>query len=195
VFFTQDSTVKAYIGVTGSGGDSFLSAATSGDLVIRSEANNIFFAGGSTSYGSCIAGAWTFPLIHFTSTPAGNICSGTYTPTFTSVTNCEATPVIKSGTLFHYMRIGNHVRVWGTCEVNPTSNAETVFGISLPIASNFAEVYSECSGSVLADTGTYTSAQWGNVGADTTNDRANVDYFPGTAANHTLYVRFDYEVK
>jgi hypothetical protein len=60
--FTQNSTVKAYIGVTGSGGDSFLAAATSGDLVIRSEANNIFFAGGSTSYGYCIAGEWTFGL-------------------------------------------------------------------------------------------------------------------------------------
>jgi hypothetical protein len=59
ISFTQNSTAKAYIGVTGSGSDSFLAVATSGDLVIRSEANNIFFAGGSTSYGSCIAGAWT----------------------------------------------------------------------------------------------------------------------------------------
>jgi hypothetical protein len=167
---------------------------TSGDIAfyIRpGTADATMTLGGLLKYD----GSWTLPLIHFTSTPAGNICSGTYTPTFTSVTNCEATPVIKSGSLFHYMRIGNHVRVWGVCEVNPTSDAETVFGISLPIASNFAEVYAECSGSVLADTGTYTSAQWGNVGADTTNDRATVDYFPGTASNHTVYVKFDYEVK
>jgi enamine deaminase RidA (YjgF/YER057c/UK114 family) len=100
----------------------------------------------------------------------GNITldSGTYTPTVSATTNIDATTPRAA----QYLRIGDTVFVSGQIDVTPTDTiTPTSFNITLPIASNFAQVW-QCSG-VAADPRQFAVGV-GNwvITADTTNDRA-----------------------
>ena len=134
------------------------------------------------------AGAWTFPLIHFTSSPAGNLNSGTYTPTLTGVTNVAST----SAATTRYTRVGNVVFVSGTAAIDTTSTGLTQFDVSLPIASNLA------AGSDL--TGTFTrdeSSSYvpGACVGEVTNDRAACVFYASYTSASNAYFSFSYEVK
>jgi hypothetical protein len=93
--------------------------------------------GESVSTSSVIAsatheGAWTFPLIH--NIGAGNITSGTYTPSIANVANASGITAQVST----YSRVGNIVTVNGVFTFGSTSaGLQTTLTISLPIASNF----------------------------------------------------------
>ena len=122
-------------------------------------------------------------------TTDGNIFSGTYTPTLTGVTN------VTSSTAYvcQYMRVGNVVTVSGKIEVTPTlNNAQTTIGISLPIASNFANS-GECGGSshTVANT---TAGHGAAIYADATNDRAEMDYFETHGVSDTFAFSFTYQI-
>lgn len=108
--------------------------------------------------------------------------SGTYTPTGTVVTNLDSvTPNVS-----HYVRVGDEVTVFGSTAVDPTASGSITFGISLPIASNFA-ASTNASG--------FGSFQGMSCSADTTNDRMNAVYSANTlTTSYTIYFSFTYTV-
>lgn len=89
------------------------------------------------------------------------VTAGTYTPTLTNTTNVtSSTPAV-----CHYFKIGNQVTVSGKVLITPTAASDTVLGISLPIASNFAAT-TDCSGipnSVYAGSFSYSEYIEGNA--------------------------------
>ncbi|HKY81893.1 MAG TPA: hypothetical protein VJM09_10545 [Sphingobium sp.] len=117
----------------------------------------------------------------------GNLYSGTYTPTLTNVSN--VTTSIASP--LQYMRVGNTVTVSGKIDIQPTALAtSTQLGISLPIASNFANDY-ECGGTASAVGGAQEAA---GIFADTTNDRAQLQFVSANTAQHRMMLSFTYQL-
>lgn len=119
----------------------------------------------------------------------GNIFSGTYTPTITGVTN------VTSSTAYacQYMRVGNVVTVSGQVAITATTNnAQTTFGISLPIASNFTNTY-EAGGSGYTQNNTI-AGHGINLSADVTNDRINADYYETHGGADTFNFSFTYQI-
>lgn len=131
---------------------------------------------------------FTFPNTTGTIALTSNIpttASGAYSPTFTSVANLDSTP---TGTA-QYSRNGSVVTVSGQFSANPTSPAAaTTFGISLPVASNFANTY-ECAGTAFAGA---IAGMGAAINADTTNDRANVTWVSSDINAQTWSFIFTY---
>lgn len=116
-----------------------------------------------------------------------NITTGTYTPTLTAVANVSASTAF----LAQYFRVGNTVTVSGALLVDPTTTAtNSELGISLPIASNFANNF-ECGGtaSCLAVAG-----RAAGIIADPTNDRARMVWLADDVTNHGRSFLFMYQV-
>lgn len=114
---------------------------------------------------------------------------GVYTPTVTNGTNMAAnTPREHT-----WMRVGNTVTVSGFVDADPTAGAATAtdFGVALPVASDFANVW-ECAGGGFSGEAPYTPAA---VFADTTNNRATVVFYANTTAVRTVGYSFTYQVK
>ena len=111
-----------------------------------------------------------------------NIYSGTYTPTLTNTTNIDASTAFLS----QYFRVGSVVLVSSRVEVDATAAANTVLGISLPIASNFG-ANRDCSG-----TGNRNAGGAGEVRANTTSDIAEFSFTATTTANAAYYLIFAY---
>jgi hypothetical protein len=135
-------------------------------------------------------GAVTFPLIHFTSTSAGNLCSGTYTPSLTNTTNIAASAV--SGK-WKYIRVGNIVHVFGSVTIDPTAAGEIVLGISLPITTNLA-ASTDLNGVGLCYVSSSAIGVPGFLDGDTTNERANYSFYAASDANKQHQITFSYEV-
>jgi hypothetical protein len=93
--------------------------------------------------------------------------SGTYTPTFTAVSNLDS--VVAAG-LVHYVDVGDEIIVTGMATIDPTASGATSFGVSLNtgFTSNFAAV-SDARGICTGGTGFA-----GSVSADVANDRLTV---------------------
>ncbi len=111
--------------------------------------------------------------------------SGTYTPTYTVVTNLDS--VVSDG-LVHYIRVGNEVSVTGKCTVDPTASGTIVFGVSLPIASNLAAV-SDARGLCIG-----AQSFTGNASADATNDRAEFTIGNNITTSFGVWFHFAYRV-
>lgn len=94
---------------------------------------------------------------------ASTVSSGTYTPACTRVTNIDA---VSAGQA-QYLRVGSVVTVSGTLTVDATISGNFLFGVGLPITSNFSNV-SNLGGASIMDGGTGDS----RVRADVANDRA-----------------------
>lgn len=115
------------------------------------------------------------------------ISSGTYTPTLTNVANVAAS----SSYQCQYMRIGNTVSVSGRFDIDPTLTVTaTQLGISIPVSSNFGST-SDCGGTAFASA---IASQGAAILADTTNDRAEVNYVTSDVTNQPMYFSFMYEV-
>jgi len=114
-----------------------------------------------------------------------NLVSSTYTPTLTNVTNIAASTAF----LTQYTRIGSFVVVSGKVEVDPTALVASELGISLPIASNFANDY-ECGGSANAG----AVQQGASITADPANNRATMTFIATDAANRTMAFTFGYQI-
>lgn len=113
----------------------------------------------------------------------------TYTPTLTSVTNVDSSTAYA----LQYARTGTTVTVSGQIDVNATDNAFTQLGVSLPVASNFANEF-ECAGAAIGRNGTGT---WGIVGAviaDATNNRAELQFNASYLLTTSFFVTFSYTV-
>lgn len=112
----------------------------------------------------------------------------TYTPTLTGGANVSASTVRAA----RWIRVGNDVHVTGELDLDPTSGAgdSTDFGLSLPVASNFANAWE------LSGVGGF---YWGDVDAvviyaDTANDRATFAFRCDSANNSKLTYHFSYQV-
>jgi hypothetical protein len=125
--------------------------------------------------------------INVPATTVGTCYSAAYTPTLTGVVNyATGTP-----RLTNFMRVGNMVHVAGQCSIDPTSSGTAlVFGMSLPVASNFTTAF-QCGGSGATDTSDNSPVY---IAGDSTNDRAQLSYTPAIAGIHDLSFSFSYIV-
>jgi hypothetical protein len=112
--------------------------------------------------------------------------SGTYTPTLFNTTNVAASTAYVA----HWMRVGNIVTVAGRVDIDPTTTGiSTVLGVSLPIASDFAND-SEIGGCCNAVANISALAVWGDV----TNNRALIQGIVGSASAFAAMFTFTYRV-
>ena len=114
----------------------------------------------------------------------GNVMSGTYTPSLTNVTNVAASTAF----VCQYMRVGSVVTVSGQVSIDPTATGAIELGMSLPVASNFAN-NNECGGTFANQT---TLGSVGRIQADTTNNRASFFMLASDAASRGYSFTFTY---
>lgn len=115
------------------------------------------------------------------------ITSGLHTPTLTNVTNLSASTAYQA----QYLRVGSIVFLSGRVDVDPVALASTELGISLPVASNFANI-EQCSGTAGPTAGGIQET--GAIVGDVTNDRAALFFLAASTANHGLTYHFMYRV-
>jgi hypothetical protein len=120
------------------------------------------------------------------------IASGTYTPTFTNVANVDGFTARQA----QWIRVGNVVTVSGQVTIDyTTANTATAFGVSLPIASDFADQY-DAAGVAVSTTASLagTRAPF-SISADSTNNRVEVGGETLTASsNMVVAFTFTYEI-
>ena len=116
-----------------------------------------------------------------------NLLSGTYTPVLTNTTNVAASVAYPC----QWVRVGNTVAVSGRLDVDATAaGAQTLLGISLPVASNFANIY-ELGGSAVAPG---IISECAAIIPDTANDRATMSWITTTANYHGMSFFFMYQI-
>lgn len=113
---------------------------------------------------------------------------GTYTPTLTAVANVTASTAF----LVPYLRVGSFVAVGVYCSIDPNLSGPTTttLGISLPVASNFANAH-ECMG---AATNERIGGSGDRIRADTTNDRADLEFVANSGVADLHFGSFFYRV-
>jgi hypothetical protein len=119
---------------------------------------------------------------------ASNFAGTTYTPTLTALANVTGT----TARVCQYIRIGSVVHVSGQMDVDPTSDATPVeVGISLPVASDFAQTF-QCAGTGYGFDGSTVGRSAGILG-DVTNNRATMAWVElNGAGNKTWSFSFTY---
>ena len=137
-------------------------------------------------------GVTYFPQIHQNSAgctgSVSMICSGTYTPTITCVSNCT-TPVGFAGM---YSRVGRIVTVGWRANANNWSAAVTSFRVTLPVSSNIIST-TDLTGSGGTENGGIGPSV--RCEGDTANDTA-ICYFVDTAVGgHAFGGSFQYFVQ
>lgn len=125
----------------------------------------------------------------FSSVGGGNAISaldyGTYSPTLTYDTNI--TSASTSG--FTYSRTGNMVNVAGRLRIDSNTTGPGVLGISLPIASNFANVYNAWGSAI-----TEYDRTSGFISASVAGDIAQLDFYANVATAQYWWANFSYRV-
>lgn len=126
----------------------------------------------------------------------GAVTSGTYTPTGAGVANVAILTPAKS----QWMRVGSVVSVTGTVAAACNPSVLTQFSLTLPVASNMTAQTDLAGTGVIFSTG--TTVQLGSniaIVADTTNDKAFLQFTTGSSATTSTPVTytfsFQYEVK
>jgi hypothetical protein len=121
----------------------------------------------------------------------GVVYAGRYTPTATASTNVSAATASSS----NYMRVGNTVTVSGQVDITCTTaaNTESIFYISLPIASNLT-TNRDLSGVYTRYAPSGTQHAVGIVLPDTTNDRAQIIFSCNTTAIQGSAFTFQYQI-
>lgn len=116
-------------------------------------------------------------------TANGSVTNSTWTPTLTNVANVAS---VVDNPACLYERNGSNVSFSGQFTITMTAAAPTltVLGISLPVASNFTQVY-HANGGIASVTvsGENTS---GTISGDTTNDRMQAEFYALTTASRTF---------
>ena len=138
---------------------------------------------------SAIQGGTANQYYHTTSaqnTTIGTLAASTYTPTLTNTTNVAASTAYAC----QYLRVGSVVTVSGRVDVDPTAAGQVVLGISLPVASNFANT-NELGGAAASPT---VAGQSAALLADVANDRATMEWIAVDVANRAMYFAFSYRV-
>jgi hypothetical protein len=114
--------------------------------------------------------------------------SGVYTPTLYNTANVAAS----TASPLTYSRNGNAVTVAGLVTLDPTAAAPTAtqLGVSLPIASNFADSGNAGGSGLSANAQSETYA----IYSDAANDRVVLDGLARDAANHAVWINFTYRI-
>lgn len=134
-----------------------------------------------TSAGAAVS------VAQLASTDLSDVVSSTYTPTLTNVANLDASTAYSC----QYVRVGSVVMVSGRVDVDPTTTiTATQLGVSLPVASNFANA-NECAGTAFASGITGMGAA---IRGDVTNDRAELVWIATDVTNQPLFFSFLYRV-
>lgn len=137
-----------------------------------------------------VASASKFKVTNAGRLTATTLYSNSYTPTITGVTNVSSSIAY---TLF-YTRVDSVVTVSGQVSITSTANnAQTTFGISLPVASNFTS-----TGDVGGGGYTQSNSIAGHglsFSGDATNDRVNVDYYESHTSPDVFNFTFSYKIK
>jgi hypothetical protein len=190
-----NGTTKVTVGTDGqlsviNGANGRINIGAANNYLYGDSSNNVILGtAGSDKLSITSAGAVTLNQIHNLTT--GNINSGRYTPTITSVANVASS----TSASCCYVRVGNIVTVSGYIRITPTAaaNTQTSFRINLPISSNLA-VGNDLGGSGTAwRTGVATPAVV--VTGDSGNDAAYFDYSAQSTAENVVGFNFQYEVK
>lgn len=148
-------------------------------LTISGQTANLVYAGPSSG----AAGNATFRSL-VAADLAG--LSGTYTPTLTNTTNVAAsTPYA-----WNYIQLGAFVIASGRVDVDPTGAGQVVLGISLPVVSDLANDY-DLTGTASAIA---VAGQSAGLHADTTNNRALLEWVAVDTANRAMYCTMIYRV-
>lgn len=113
---------------------------------------------------------------------------GTYTPTLTAVANIASSAPFAC----QWMRVGNMVTVSGRVDIACTAAANTLtqLGISVPVASNFTSSANLGGASAIGQP-TYQPIVFY---ADSTNDRAMLQFLSNGTANAACFFTFSYRV-
>lgn len=110
-----------------------------------------------------------------------------YTPTLTGVSNIDGVTAFTS----QCIRLGHYATVSGKINVDPTAGATlTQVGISLPFASNLTNEQ-DCAGTASAS----AISECGAITADTTNDRAQLNFISAGTTDHTIMYTFTYRIQ
>lgn len=112
------------------------------------------------------------------------ITVSTYTPTLFNTTNVAASTAYPC----QYMKVGSVVTVSGLVDIDPTAAAATLLGMSIPVASNFANTY-ELGGTGVSPA---VASQCAGLYADTTNDRVAFEFVAIDTANRSWAFSFTY---
>lgn len=117
---------------------------------------------------------------------APTLTSGTYTPALTSVTNILSSAAFQC----QWMRVGTTVTVSGKITIDPSSNgAVTRIGMSIPVTSEFG-AEEHCAGTSAC----WESQQSGIILADTTNNRAQMEFLATTSTIRDHFFTYTYTV-
>ena len=162
--------------------------------VIRGSAHRYYMFLGTNSTGIDVKGeqmqAGTVgTILNQSSSAATNTIPGgnTTTPTLTAVQNVAASTAYAT-TLFR--REGGTVYFSGRVDITPTANATTTqLGISIPIASNFANNY-DAAGTANTQFGVIAA-----INADTTNKRLQLQWTSTNTSNNAFYFSGSYIVR
>lgn len=131
----------------------------------------------------------------YSSSGAGVVYAGTYTPTLTGTSNVAAATV--PGASFQYIRVGQFVHVTGNLSIDPTAAAPTAttLTITLPVAptNNFSNTY-DLIGNGVGDSSATAGLQGGQVYATTSAKTATYDYNANDTSNRGHRVTFSYKL-
>lgn len=168
------------------------------NTTISSTAHNAYIADVATGLSTCVTKDGQTTTTAVVPFAAGLSVSGgasvtqlagtTYSPTITAVTNIDSATAVGN---FLYSRINNIITVSGQITIDATAAAATAseVGISLPVASDFTQLY-QCNGTGVGLSGTDA----GKIRADATNNRASLTWNSGSAASQVWTVTFQYQV-
>ncbi len=120
------------------------------------------------------------------STQLGDVSSSTYTPILTNSVNVAASTAYSC----QYLKVGSVVTVSGQVDVDPTAAGDTQLGISLPVASNFANA-NECGGCAAAPG---IAGQSAGILADAANNRATLQWTAVDVTNQAWRFSFSYRI-
>jgi hypothetical protein len=168
--------------------DGALTLTHSSNLALPGSANITTAAGDVAEFLQRGSGAWR--CVHYQradGSPIGLVTSGTYTPTLTNTTNIESSTAY----VCQYMRVGSVVTVSGKFDLDPTLGSGCIMGISLPIASNFADS-GQLAGMAMRDHNVGGSSPTASIQADTTNDRAILYHTASGITTAAFYFHFTY---
>ena len=134
--------VNGTLGVTGVatlGNGAVLGTPASGSVTNLTGTASINING---TVGATTPNTGSFSALTAPTSAAGNVHSGSYTPTLTNVANCSSS----TANPFYYMRVGNVVTVCGNIATTITTPAtQLILEFTVPIATTFS-VLGQCAG-------------------------------------------------
>lgn len=115
-----------------------------------------------------------------------SVFSGIYTPTLTAAANVAAS----TPSAIQWIRVGNIVTMGGQLNIQPSSAANCVIDMSIPVSSNFTAV-NDAGGSFNCT----TVNQHGGIYAETSADRLELRFLATNAGNLVFCFQAIYTVK